>query len=93
MKNLVRKNQREVSPMMTMFDSFLNSFYEDNKGNENVKMPAVDIIEYEKEYEVKANLPGFKKKDIKLMINENELVIDAKHEEKKGFFIIINGLH
>ena len=79
----MKKNQKGFSPMLTLFDDFLNNFYDDENERENLRLPAIDLIENEADYEVKANLPGFKKEDIKISINENELIIEAKHDEKK----------
>jgi len=83
MRHLVRRNRREYFPMRTVFDNFFNNYYDEENERENVKSPVIDLIENEKDYEVKANLPGISKKDIKISINDNELVIEAKHTEKK----------
>jgi len=78
----IRSNRREFFPMMSVFDNFFNN-YEEDKDRENVRRMAIDLIENEKNYEIVANLPGLKKDNIKISINENELVIEAKHSEKK----------
>ncbi|MFO7895434.1 MAG: Hsp20/alpha crystallin family protein [Candidatus Cloacimonadales bacterium] len=46
-------------------------------------MMAVDLIEQEDKYLVKADLPGFEKQDINISIDKNNLVIEANHNEKK----------
>jgi HSP20 family protein len=73
--------------MMNLFDDFFSRFYEEETDN-NFKAMAMDIIEQEKEFELLANLPGFKKEDVKISIQDNQLVIEAKcdtkKEEKKG---------
>jgi len=69
--------------MMSVFDNFFNNYPEEDKDRENVRRMAIDLVENDKDYEVVANLPGIKKDNIKISINDNELVIDAKQEEKK----------
>ncbi|MEZ5509177.1 MAG: Hsp20/alpha crystallin family protein [Gammaproteobacteria bacterium] len=49
-------------------------------------MPATDISENDKEYNISAELPGIKKEDIKVSLNDGVLSIEAEskseHEEK-----------
>ena len=77
------KREREIYPMMSIFDNFVHHFLDEDRSQENQKAMAIDILEHENKYEILANLPGFKKKDIKISIEDNELVIEANHEEKK----------
>jgi HSP20 family protein len=77
------KKRNELYPMMSAFDKFFNSFWEDEQADENVRMMAVDLIEQENKYLVKADLPGFDKQDINISIDKNNLVIEANHSEKK----------
>ena len=79
----IRSNRRDFFPMMSVFDNFFSNYTEEDKDRENVRRMAIDLIENEKDYEIVANLPGLKKANIKISINENELVIDAKQEERK----------
>jgi len=83
MKKLV-KNQRDYYPVRSFFDDFFNGYYREIEDQENVKLPAVDLIENEKNYKVNVNLPGFKKDEINISLNDNELLIEAKHQEKKN---------
>ncbi len=90
MKLVPYNRTHEFKPMMSMmnlFDDFFSRFYEEETDN-NFKAMAMDIIEQEKEFELLANLPGFKKEDVKISIQDNQLVIEAKcdtkKEEKKG---------
>ena len=92
MKNqLSRRDERSVSPFNSYFDNIVRNFFE-NEGNYEPailekKMP-IDMVEHEDKFELIANLPGIKKENVKISINENELVIsatqDEKREEKKG---------
>jgi HSP20 family protein len=51
--------------------------------------PAVDISETPQEYRIRAEIPGMKKEDTKISVNNNVLTLsgekksEAKHEDKK----------
>ena len=79
---------RPMSNMLSLFDDFFNRVYEDDSSDENYRAMAMDIVEHEKEFEILANLPGYKKDDIKISLHENQLMIEAntnvKQEEQKG---------
>ncbi len=83
------QKRKDLFPALSMFDEFLSNFFEDETENSLMAMP-VDLIEYDDHYEVKANLPGFNKKEIKVSLKDNDLVIEATHketkEEKKGTY-------
>jgi len=74
---------RDFFPTLSLFDDFLKSFYEDETEQENLRLMPIDLIEHDDHYEVKANLPGFNKKDIKISLKDDELIIEATHSEKK----------
>jgi len=88
---LSRRNESSVSPFNSYFDNIVRNFFENEANYEPVplekKMP-IDMVEYEDKFEVVANLPGFKKENVKISINDNEVVITAtqaeKSEEQKG---------
>ncbi len=67
-----------------MFSNFLR-----NDGEEGISSetwyPAVDIAEDGDNYIVKTDLPGLKKEDVKVTLNNNVLTIsgEKKHEEEK----------
>ncbi len=46
-------------------------------------MPPVDITESENEYIIKADIPGMKKEDIKIAIENNTLSISGERKEEK----------
>ncbi len=79
---------RPMSNMLTMFDDFFNRFFEEENTDDNTRSMAMDIVEHEKQFELMANLPGFKKDEIKISIHDNQLMIEAmvteNKEEKKG---------
>lgn len=49
----------------------------------SMKFPAVNIVEKEKDFMVEVAVPGFKKDDFKVKIEENMLTIEAEVEETK----------
>ncbi|WP_022962601.1 Hsp20/alpha crystallin family protein [Halopseudomonas pelagia] len=55
-------------------------------------MPAVDIAEKDKGYEITAELPGIEKKNIEVKLSNGSLIIKAekkedKEEKRKGYFL------
>lgn len=79
---------RPVSNMLSLFDEFFNRFYEEEGEEDNFRAMAIDIVEHDKDFEILANLPGFKKDDVKISIHDNQLMIEANSnvtkEETKG---------
>ena len=69
-------------PMLSAFDQFFNNFFEEDKTDDSVKSMAIDLVENEKDYQIKADLPGFDKKNVNIAIDKNNLVIEATREEK-----------
>jgi HSP20 family molecular chaperone IbpA len=53
--------------------------------------PEIDVIDNDGEYKLKANLPGWQKKDLDLTVNENAVILRGKHQEesrdKKGDYL------
>ena len=70
-------------PRMTLFDNFATNFFKDESFEDNQRMMAIDIQEEDDKFIVEANLPGFTKENIKMSVNNNELVIEANREETK----------
>ena len=83
MKDLTKNTKNDFMTMRTLFDNFFNNFEDDESKRDNIRLPEVDLVENDKNYTIKANIPGIKKENIKISINNNELVLEAKHEEKK----------
>lgn len=55
-------------------------------------MPAVDICEKDKSYEITAELPGLEKKNIEIKLSNGSLIIrgekkEDKEEKRKGYFL------
>lgn len=43
--------------------------------------PAVNIFDFSDQYVVEVAIPGYKKKDVKIELKEDNLLIEGKHEE------------
>lgn len=74
--------------MNQLFDSFFRN--DDSFTGLSVWTPAVDIVERDGEYEVRMELPGVRKDDVRITIENNVLTIrgDKKPpsaEEEKGY--------
>jgi HSP20 family protein len=74
---------RPMSNMLSLFDDFFNRVYEDEASDDNFRAMAMDIMEHDKEFEILANLPGFKKEDVKISVHENQLLLEATCNTKK----------
>ena len=64
-------------------DRFFNSFGLDFNTTDSVWSPSVDISETENHYEVKAEVPGLKKEDIKLAVEDNVLTLSGEKKTEK----------
>ena len=82
-----RKNSAMTYDPFKAFENFEREFFKTN-GLAEFK---TDIRDNGKEYELEADLPGFKKEDIDLSIDNNCLTIKAQRhsqaEEKKGSYV------
>ncbi len=81
---IIRREEREVDsrPIRSLIDDFLdNAFFESDLSE--TKMMSIDVIEREQEFLLSANLPGIKKQDIKVYVEGDSLVIEAKRQEEK----------
>lgn len=79
---------RPMSNMLSLFDDLFNHAFEEEGSDDNFRAMAMDISEQEKEFNILANLPGFKKEDVKISVHDNQLLIEAtcntNKEESKG---------
>ena len=64
-------------------DQLFNDFGMDFQGSDTVWSPAVDIAESEKGYEVKAELPGMKKDEIKISFKDDVLTLSGERKSEK----------
>ncbi len=91
--NLVsKKNARPLFNLQNEINSVFDDFFGNRFDMETLsktKWPTLEIKEDEKEYKVKAEIPGLAEEDINLVISDNTLEIsgerkDEKEEEKNG---------
>lgn len=76
--------------MNRLFDTFLRGEPADEGLATNYWTPAVDILEQDDAYTLEAELPGLKKDDVKISVQDNILTLrgekkDDRRESKKGF--------
>ena len=71
------KNNRGLSLLDDFFDSMFSSM-----DNWSTRVPAVDVEENDKEYTVKAELPGFDENDVNLTVENHVLTLSGKVDEK-----------
>ncbi len=73
--------QREID---RMFDRFRGGVADEGY-NGGTFLPAVDIVERQNDFTIKAELPGVKKEDVKITLQNGTLTIrgEKKHEEEK----------
>ncbi|MDD4687310.1 MAG: Hsp20/alpha crystallin family protein [Candidatus Cloacimonetes bacterium] len=74
---------RPMSNMLSLFDDFFNRVFEEEGSDDNFRAMAMDITEHDKEFSIQANLPGFKKDNVKISIHDNQLLIEAMCEDNK----------
>ncbi|MDC7224832.1 MAG: Hsp20/alpha crystallin family protein [Spirochaetales bacterium] len=80
MNYMVSRNR--VNDMDRIFNSFFN--WNETPAAAAARVPAVDITESEKGYEIFAELPGFSEDELNLQVKDNLLTITAeKMEEAK----------
>jgi len=70
-----------------LFDKLFDSFFKDDEFNNTPDLfpisPRADIEESDKEYLVSVELPGIDKKDIRLQLEDNRLVIKGEKKQEK----------
>ena len=82
--NFIKSVNDEISSILNRnYDSLFPEFLQDeDMACDKLAMP-VELHEHDKEYCVKAELPGVKKEDLDIDIDKNYIVINAKKEEEK----------
>ena len=77
---------REVARLQRSIDRMFNDFLspmETNLPTDIVFNPACDIEETEGKYLITFDLPGVKKDDLKIELNENQLTISGERKEER----------
>lgn len=64
------------------YDPFFDMFYL-NPSEKNHSMMRTDIIEKEDSYLLKVNIPGVKKEDVKISLNDEYLTVNVSYKEEK----------
>jgi HSP20 family protein len=65
-----------------LFQGFFSPIMRSNLLNKANNLPVVDIDETDDNYMLLAEVPGFKKEEINVSLEDGKLVIKAEHEEK-----------
>ena len=78
-----RNGRRDLSIFDDFFDSMLGAW-----GNYTQRVPAVDVEETPEEFTIKAEMPGFDEKNVKITVDKHVLhitgTVDEKEDEKDG---------
>lgn len=75
---VTKRNGSAVNDFDRIFDSFFNR----GEVQSATRVPAVDIVESEKGYEIMAELPGFSEDELDIKVKDNLLTISAQRLEQ-----------
>ena len=83
-------NKTQLTGFDRMLDEFLNDGLNFSTNPQNSWTPSVDIRESDKAYTITADLPGLKKKEVKVNVNDGTLEISGERnyddkEENSSF--------
>lgn len=79
--NFIKSVNDEISSILNRhFDSYYPEFGYD-EDMDKLSMP-VEVTDKEKEYDIRAELPGVKKEDLDIDVEKNTITIRAKKEEE-----------
>lgn len=79
MNTVVRYN----NPVNALINEFFNTSH-DTAPRAKSYRPRIDIVEYEKEYKLYADLPGLSKKDVTITVEDGVLTISGEKERVDG---------
>lgn len=81
--SLIKWNTNELFPKTTSFwDDFFIKDYFNNSMDLGTSIPAVNSKESDSSYELEIAVPGFKKEDFKIEIDQGVLTISSEKEEE-----------
>lgn len=88
---LIRTEKPRYNPFENMLGRFLDEDFFTDLRNEAHNLPAVNMAEKDEEYELELAVPGMKKSDFKIEVDNNMLTISAEKEskdkkEENGYF-------
>ena len=86
---------RELSTVQTEMNRLFNTFFDSRTASHGAGRPvarrwtpALDVVETDEHYVLRADLPGLSESDVKIELEENVLTISgerkAEHQERKG---------
>jgi HSP20 family protein len=80
MRSLEKTNrERHLNdPFRSFFD--IENFWPSFQSSRNSPLPAVNVSEDEKNYNIEVAAPGFKKEDFRLNVDDDVLTISAEHK-------------
>jgi HSP20 family protein len=88
---IVRRNAVPAFVDEFFSDTFLPKFFDFNHGTGRVTVPAVNVEETDKEFNIEVAAPGLEKNDLKINVNDGVLTISSEkkteNEEKNEKFI------
>ena len=91
-KLLIKKKEDKTMKLIRLnneptFSDLLNSFFENDPANlfsrNHCNVPATNIVENEKSYELELAVPGMNKEDFRIDIENNTLTISSEKNEEK----------
>lgn len=79
---------REVEQMRREMDRMFDVIFRGSRfmapgGDHQPWLPSVDLVDTEKEYRLKIDLPGLEAKDLEIEANANEISIKGERKEEK----------
>jgi HSP20 family protein len=84
---------RELSSLQTEMNRLFNAAFEGQGGQNQARRwtPAMDLLETEDQFVLRADLPGMSEADVKIELEDNVLTVSgerrAEHEDKReGFY-------
>ena len=87
MNNLIYPKERYLrSDYFGNFGNVFNGFFRTPltyRSVSNAHIPAVDVVESDTTYQVKAELPGVRKEDLDVTVDDGVLTIKAEHNDNQ----------
>jgi HSP20 family protein len=81
---LIKTNNRPSNSFNGLLDSFLNEgFFPQANFKNATKLPSVNIEETDEDFKLSLEVPGFKKDDFKVSLENDRLTISAHREDSK----------
>ena len=87
MNNLIYPEERYLrSDYFDNFGDVFNGFFRTpltHRSGRKARIPAVDVAETDTAYQVKAELPGIRKEDLDVTVDDGVLTIKAEHNDNQ----------